>query len=51
MMKESDFVMRLMATYGALNPYPDEKDSTRYYTKDQEKVIQTFKFTEPFSNH
>ena len=51
MMKEHDFVMKMMATYGALNPYPDEKDSTRYYTKDQEKVIQTFKFTEPFSNH
>jgi len=51
MMKEPDFVMKMMATYGALNPFPDEKDSTRYYMKDGNKVTKTFKFTEPYSNH
>ena len=43
--------MKMMAMYGASNPYLDEKIFTRYYTKDGRKVTKTLKFTEPFSNH
>ena len=50
-MKEPDFVMKMMATYGALNLYPDEKDYTRYYTENERKVTKNCKFIEPFSNH
>ena len=52
MMKEPDFTMKMMATYGALNPYSDERDSKRY-TKDSDgnSTITTFKYTEPYSNH
>ena len=51
MMKEPEFVMKMMAMYGASNPYLDEKISTRYYTKDGRKVTKTYKNTELFSNH
>ena len=42
-MKEIDFVMKMIATFEALNLYSDEKETTRYYTKDERKVTQTFK--------
>ncbi len=51
MTKEPDFVKKMMAAVGTLNPYPDEKDSTRYYMKDGNEVTTSIKFTEPFSNH
>ena len=52
MMKEPDFTMKMMATYGALNPYPGERDSKRYVTgSDGKKSTTTFKYTEPYSNH
>ena len=51
MMKEPDFIVKVMATCGALNLYLDEKDNMRYYTKDERKVTETFKFTKPFPNH
>ena len=50
-MKEPDFVMKMMATYGALTPYSDEKDSRREISKEGEKQYVTFKYTEPYSNH
>ena len=52
MMKEPDFTMKMMATYGALNPYSDEKESKRYVKdSDGKSAITTFKYTEPYSNH
>ena len=51
MMKEPDFVIKMMTMYGALNPYPDQKDSTRYSTKGERNVTKSFRFTELFSNH
>ena len=52
MMKEPDFTMKMMAAYGALNPYSDEKES-KCYVKDSDvkSAIATFKYTEPYSNH
>ena len=52
MMKEPDFTMKMMTTYGALNPYSYERDSKRYLKdSDGNTTITTFKYTEPYSNH
>ena len=51
MMKEPDFTMKMIATYWALNPYSDEKES-KCYVKDSDgkSAIATFKYIEPYSN-
>ena len=52
MMKEPDFTMKMMATYGALNPYSYERDTKRYVKyRDDNTTITMFKYTKPYSNH
>ena len=50
-MKEPDFVMKMMSTYGALSAYENEPDSKRTFIQDGIKTTTTFKYTEPYSNH
>ena len=50
-MKEEDYVMKLMATYGALRPI-DEGVTNRSVTRRSGRVEKvTFKYMEPFYNH
>ena len=46
-MKESDYDMKLMATYGSLTYHPDEKNNTRYADGE----THTFKYAKPFADH
>ena len=46
-MKEPDYTMKLMATYGSLTCHDDEKDNTR---RVGDQVLR-FKYTKPFSDH
>ena len=52
-MKEEDYVMKIMATYGALEDHPDEKtaNTSRTYIKEGKKVEKKFKYQIPFGNH
>ena len=50
-MKEEDYVMKLMAMYGALKRGGDESVTRRSITKNGQKVNVSFKYTEPFLNH
>ena len=49
-MKEEDYVMKLMATYGALKPINEGK-TQRSVTENGQRVNKTFHYTEPFYNH
>ena len=46
-MKEPDYTMELMATYGLLTHYNGEKDNVRH----DKGETHTFKYTKPFSDH
>jgi Transposase IS4 len=50
-MKEPDYVMMLMSTYGSLIVNDGQKLSHREYHADGQTVCTTFKYTEPFANH
>ena len=50
-MKEPDYVMKIMSTYGALTVKENKKESKRIYFNGRERVEKTFKYTQPFSNH
>ena len=50
-MKEPDYVMKIMSTYGALIEPPDQRESIRTYKKGGLSVTDTFKYKEPFANH
>jgi hypothetical protein len=51
-MKEADYVMMLMSTYGQLIPKTDQKDSWREVDQpDGERSTKRFKYTEVFANH
>jgi hypothetical protein len=49
-MKEEDYTMMLMSTYGALREIADG-ETQREITVDGEKVKRAFKYHEPFYNH
>ena len=52
MTKDSDFVMKLMSTYGSLS-VPSHQKETQRYSKDPNGLttINSFKYTVPFANH
>ena len=50
-MKEPEYVMKIMSTYGGLLENDGQKDSVRKYKVDGEGKETTFKYTIPFSNH
>ena len=52
-LKEPNYVMKLMSTYGGLIVKPNERTSKRVYFDEQkqESVTVSFQYTEPFSNH
>jgi Transposase IS4 len=51
-MKEPDYVMMLMSTYGQLTSKTDQKDSWRDVDQpDGERTTKRFKYTEFFANH
>ena len=49
-MKEPDYVMKIMATYGELTAKDGQKESIRKYTSGGEQVGKN-QYTLPFSNH
>lgn len=49
-MKEEDYVMKLMSTYGALRSV-DEGKTQRSVTENGQRVNKSFHYTEPFFNH
>jgi hypothetical protein len=51
-MKEPDYVMTMMSTYGQLIPKTDQKDSWRDVDQpDGERLTKQFKYTKVFANH
>ena len=51
-MKEPEYVMKIMSTYGGLIEKDGQRESRRTYTNlANEKVTTTFKYKEPFANH
>ena len=54
MMKDKNFIMKLMSTYGGLTMKPDQKKTYRWYkgeTPQSDASVKTFKYPEPFANH
>ena len=50
-MKEPDYVMKIMATYGGLTVKEGQKESFRKFVKDGEPEEVRFQYNIPFSNH
>ena len=50
-MKEPDYTMEIMSTYGGLTVKEGQCDSKRVYTKDREQASTNFKYTETIANH
>ena len=50
-MKELDYVMKIMSTYGGLTVQEDQRDSIRAYYENGEIKNCTFKYMIPFANH
>ena len=50
-MKDSDYVMKLMSTYGSLTPKEGCKDTQRTYKHQGTTVTTNFKYTAPYANH
>ena len=48
-MKEPDYTMMIMSTYGTLNKFGEEKK--RHYTVDRVKKVSTFFYPEVVHNH
>jgi hypothetical protein len=51
MMRDKDWVMKMMSTYGGLVPHDDEGDARRWVLTNGKHECKKFKYTEPFSNH
>ena len=49
--KESDYVMKIMSTYGGILVKEEQRESKRIFTKDGEEKKVEFKYTTPFANH
>ena len=50
-MKEPDYNMKLMSTYGGLTVPKDQKESKRVWIENGETKTAKFHYTEPFANH
>ena len=51
-MKEPEYVMKIMSTYGGLIEKDGQHESRRTYTNlSNEKVTTVFKYKEPFAKH
>ena len=50
-MKEPEYVMKIMSTYGGLLVNDNQKESVRRYKVDGEEEECRFQYTMPFSNH
>ena len=50
-MKEEDYVMKLMATYGALKPMDDGRTQRSVTRRTGQRENVSFLYTEPFFNH
>jgi hypothetical protein len=51
-MKEPDYVMMLMSTYGTTSPKDGQKDTRRHYKNAQGQIVTTtFKYPEVIGNH
>ena len=50
-MREPDYVMKIMSTYGGLTVQEDQRDSIRAYYENGEIKNCTFKYMIPFANH
>ena len=50
-MKEPDYVMKLMTTYGSLIPKVGHKQARRSFKKNGSLVTESFDYTEPYANH
>ena len=50
-MKEPDYVMKIMSTYGGLLVKEGQRVSKRVFKEGNEEKKMEFKYTEPFSNH
>ena len=50
-MKEPDYIMKIMSTYGGLNVNDGQRESMRKYFKDGTEVEKRFQYAIPFSNH
>lgn len=51
-MKEPDYTMKLMSTYGSLTAKDDQRESKRIVKSETgEETTKTFQYTEPFANH
>lgn len=54
MMKDKDFVMKLMSTYGGLTVKPNQKKTYRWFkgqTPRSDSTVKTFKYPDLFANH
>ena len=50
-LKEPDYVMKLMSTYGGLTVPSGQKESKRVWKENGQTRTATFQYTEPFANH
>lgn len=50
-MKEPEYVMKLMATYGELTPAPDQEKAFRQYEKNNQTIKKQFCYPPPIANH
>ena len=50
-LKEPDYIMKLMSTYGGLTIPSHQRESKRIWEENGENRRTTFQYTEPFANH
>ena len=50
-MKEPDYTMKIMSTYGGLTVSEGQRNSKRVFIKNGTEHTTHFKYTEPFANH
>ena len=50
-MKEPNYIVESIGTYGGLEVNDGQRESKREYEKDSEMQQKRFQYCEPFSNH
>ena len=50
-LKEPDYIMKVMSTYGGLTVPQNQRESKRVWKENGETKTATFQYTEPFANH
>ena len=50
-MREPDYIMKLMSTYGGLTVPNNQRESRRIWQENEEIKNAKFKYTEPFASH